>query len=164
MQIQAAVFYEPGVPFKVETLELDEPREGEVLVKIAAAGVCHSDYHLMTGALRHKKPVVPGHEGSGHVVKVGPGVKRIKADDFVALNWAPNCGECFYCLEDRPSLCDTFIPSIWAGTMLDGTSRLSKNGEPVYHFSAVACFAEYAVVPQESCVVLPAEVPRRWRP
>lgn len=158
MKIQAAVFREVGSGFHIETLELDSPQEGEVLVKIAAAGVCHSDYHLITGDLRHHKPVVPGHEGAGTVIEVGSSVTRVKEGDFVALNWAPDCGECFYCLDKRPSLCSTFIPSIWAGVMQDGTSRLSKDGEQVYHFSAISCFADYAVVPQESCVPLSSQV------
>jgi NDMA-dependent alcohol dehydrogenase len=159
MKIQAAVFYEPHTPFKIETLDLAPPRAGEVLVKIAAVGVCHSDWHLMTGATKHPVPVVPGHEGAGMVEAVGPGVTRVKPGDHVALNWAPNCGVCFYCLNDRPSLCAAYVGPIWAGTMMDGTTRLSKDGQPVYHFSALAAFAEYTVVPQECCVPLRKEVP-----
>ena len=159
MKIQAAIFYEPHTPFSVETLDLEPPRAGEVLVKIAAVGVCHSDWHLMTGATKHPVPVVPGHEGAGVVEAVGPGVTRVKVGDHVALNWAPNCGECFYCLNDRPSLCSAYVGPVWAGTMMDGTTRLSKNGQPVYHFSALAAFAEYTVVPQECCVPLSREVP-----
>src|SRR3990172_1740278 len=159
MKIQAAVFYDPLTPFKIETLALEPPRVGEVLAKIAAVGVCHSDWHLMTGATKHPLPVVPGHEGAGVVEAVGPGVTRVKPGDHVALNWAPNCGVCFYCLNDRPSLCAAYVGPIWAGTMMDGTTRLSKNGQPVYHFSALAAFAEYTVVPQECCVPLRKEVP-----
>ncbi len=159
MKIKAAVFYEPGVPFKVETLDLEEPRAGEVLVKVAAVGVCHSDWHLMTGATKHPLPVVPGHEGAGVVAAMGPGVERVKLGDHVALNWAPNCGKCFYCLNDRPSLCAAYVGPLWAGVMLDGSTRLSQNGQPVYHFSALACFAEYCVVPQECCVPFKNEVP-----
>ncbi|MCL4868159.1 MAG: Zn-dependent alcohol dehydrogenase [Anaerolineae bacterium] len=159
MKIKAAVFYEPGVPFQVEMLELAAPQAGEVLVKVAAAGVCHSDWHLMTGATRHVTPVVPGHEGAGVVVQVGEGVSRIRVGDHVALNWAPSCGRCFYCLNDRPSLCAAYIGPLWAGTMMDGTTRLSHNGQPVYHFSALACFAEYVVVPEPCCIPLPQEVP-----
>lgn len=159
MKIQAAVFYEVGVPFKIETLDLEPPRAGEVLVKVAAAGVCHSDWHLMTGATQHPTPVVPGHEGSGIVEAVGPGVTHVEPGDHVALNWAPNCGTCFYCLNDHPSLCSTYIGPLWAGTMMDGTARLSKEGQPVYHFSTLACFADYTVVPQECCVPLSKEVP-----
>ena len=159
MKIQAAVFYHTNTPFQVETLNLEGPRAGEVLVKMAATGVCHSDWHLMTGATKHPLPVVPGHEGAGIVESVGESVTRVKRGDHVALNWAPNCGACFYCLNDRPSLCDTYVGPIWAGTMMDGTTRLSRNGQAVYHFSALACFAEYAVVPQECCVRLRKEVP-----
>ncbi len=147
------------MPFTVETLELDPPKAGEVLVKVAATGVCHSDWHLMTGSTSHPVPCVPGHEGAGVVEAVGPEVARVKVGDHVALNWAPNCGECFYCQNGRPSLCDTYVKPIWAGTMLDGTTRLSLNGQPVFHFSALACFAERAVVPEQCCVPLPASVP-----
>ncbi len=159
MKIQAAVFYEQNSPFKIETLDLEAPKSGEVLVKIAAAGVCHSDWHLMTGDTQHVLPVVPGHEGAGVVEAVGEGVTNVKPGDHVALNWAPNCGGCFYCLNDRPSLCATYLDPIWAGTMLDGTTRLSKDGQPIYHFNAAACFAEYTVVPQQCCVPLNKDVP-----
>jgi Zn-dependent alcohol dehydrogenase len=93
------------------------------------------------------------------VEAVGPRVTRVKVGDHVALNWAPNCGVCFYCLNDRPSLCAAYVGPIWAGMMMDGTTRLSKDGQPVYHFSALAAFAEYTVVPQECCVPLRKEVP-----
>ncbi len=159
MKIKAAVFHEVGVPFQIEELDLAEPRQGEVLVKVAAAGVCHSDWHLMTGATKHPLPVVPGHEGSGVVQGVGAGVTKLKPGDHVALNWAPNCGHCFYCLRDRPSLCSTYVGPLWAGTMMDGTTRFSKEGEPVYHFSALGCFADYVVVPQECCVAIDKAVP-----
>ena len=159
MQIQAAVFYELNMPFKVETVDLEPPRTNEVLVKIAAAGICHSDWHLMTGATKHPLPVVPGHEGAGVVEAVGEGVTQVQPGDHVALNWAPNCGRCFYCLNERPNLCATYVDPIWAGTMMDGTTRLSKNGRPIYHFAATACFAEYTVVPQACCIPMRKEVP-----
>lgn len=159
MKTRAAILYEPNTPLSVETLDLEPPRTGEVLVKLVATGVCHSDWHLVTGDTRHPLPVVLGHEGAGIVEAVGAGVSRVKPGDHVALNWAPNCGCCFYCLNDRPNLCSTYVEPIWAGTMMDGTSRLSKNGRTVYHFSALACFADYSVVPQECCVPLCKEVP-----
>lgn len=159
MKTRAAVLYQINTPFKIETLDLAPPRHGEVLVKIAAAGVCHSDWHLMTGDTRHPLPVVPGHEGAGRVEAVGSGVTRVKPGDQVALNWSPNCGTCFYCLNGRPNLCSTYLEPIWAGTMMDGTPRLSKDGRPVYHYTALACFADYAVVPQECCVPLSPDVP-----
>lgn len=159
MKIRAAVLYEVNKPFVVETVDLDSPRAGEVLVKVAATGVCHSDWHLVTGATQHPLPVVPGHEGAGVVEAVGAGVSRVKPGDHVALNWAPNCGNCFYCLNDRPNLCSTYVGPLWAGTMMDGTPRLSLKGQPLYHFSGLACFADYSVVPQECCIPLGKEVP-----
>lgn len=159
MKTRAALLTAPHEPFQIETLDLAPPRRGEVLVKISAAGVCHSDWHLVSGATQHPLPVVAGHEGAGRVQTVGEGVTGIKPGDLVALNWAPNCGDCFYCTHGRPSLCATYVEPIWAGTMMDGTTRLSRNGQPVYHFSGLACFAEFAVVPVESCVPLPQTVP-----
>lgn len=159
MKIEAAVLYEVGGPFCVETVDLMEPRSGEVLIQVAAAGVCHSDWHLVTGATRHQLPVVAGHEGAGVVAAVGPGVTRVRRGDHVALNWAPNCGSCFYCLHGRPSLCTTYIEAVWAGTMMDGSTRLSKEGHSIYHFSALACFATHTVVPEPCCVPIPKQVP-----
>src|SRR5258705_7072589 len=108
MKIRAAVLNAPGEPFVVETLDLDDPHAGEVLVRIAAVGVCHSDWHLVTGATKHPMPVVPGHEGAGVVEAIGPGVSDIQTGDRVILNWAPACGACFYCLHDRSNLCETY--------------------------------------------------------
>lgn len=159
MKMQAALLLEAHQPFVVDEVELDEPRAGEVLVKIAASGVCHSDYHLVSGATQHPMPVVPGHEGAGVVEAVGGGVTRVQPGDHVSLNWAPDCGHCFYCLRGKPNLCETYVKPIWAGTMLDGTTRLRWKGQPAYHFSGLASFAEYAVVPQESCVKIRKDVP-----
>lgn len=159
MKTRAAVLYKTNQPFEIEVLDLEPPRAGEVLVKVAAAGICRSDWHLVTGATQHPLPVVPGHEGAGVVEAVGAGVTRVAPGDHVVLNWAPSCGSCFYCLNGRPSLCATYVTPVWAGTMMDGTPRLSKNGQPIYHYCALACFADYAVVPQESCVPLREEVP-----
>ncbi|MBI3832251.1 MAG: Zn-dependent alcohol dehydrogenase [Planctomycetes bacterium] len=159
MKTRAAVLSEPNTPFRIEELDLEAPRAGEALVKVAACGVCHSDWHLVTGATKHPLPLVAGHEGAGVVEAVGPGVTRVKPGDHVALNWAPNCGTCFYCTHGRPSLCEAYTAPTWAGTMMDGTPRLSRNGKPVYHYCALASFSERAVVPQECCVPLDRRVP-----
>jgi len=159
MRIEAAVLHQVGGPFVVEELDLQAPGPGEVLVRMAASGVCMSDWHLVTGDTRHPLPVVPGHEGSGVVEEVGAGVDHLAPGDPVVLCWAPSCGHCFYCLEGRPSLCGTYVEPIWAGTMLDGTTRLSRNGAPVYHFSGIATFAEATVVPAVSCVKIDRDVP-----
>lgn len=159
MKVLAAVLEAPGSPFKVQVLDLDPPQGGEVQVRLAATGVCHSDWHLVTGDTKHPMPCVPGHEGAGVVEAVGPGVDAVQVGDHVALNWAPSCGSCFYCLAGRPSLCAAYTEPIWAGTMLDGTTRFSRRGEPVYHYSALACFADRVVVPHQCCVPMPKAVP-----
>lgn len=159
MKIRAAVLFKENEPFQIREVELQAPREREVLVKIQAVGVCHSDWHLVTGDTKHPLPVVCGHEGAGVVDAVGAGVSEIGAGDHVALNWAPYCGDCFYCRNERPNLCSTYVDAIWAGTMMDGTPRLSIDGEPIYHYCSLACFAEYAVVPIESCIKLNKEIP-----
>lgn len=159
MQIKAALLLNAGQPFQIEELTLQPPADGEVLVRIAAAGVCHSDYHVMSGTTQHPMPCVCGHEGAGVVEAVGPNVSRVKVGDHVTLSWAPDCGECFYCLHGKPNLCDTYTEPIWAGTMLDGTPRLSWRGEPVYHYCGLACFAEYVVVSERSCIPIRKDVP-----
>lgn len=159
MKVLAAVLEAARRPFEVQELDLAEPQTGEVLVKLAATGVCHSDWHLVTGDTKHPMPCVPGHEGAGVVEAVGPGVGSVRVGDHVALNWAPSCGVCFYCQAGRPSLCAAYTEPIWAGTMLDGTTRFSRGGQPVFHYSALACFAEMTVVPQQCCVLMPKEVP-----
>jgi Zn-dependent alcohol dehydrogenase len=104
-------------------------------------------------------PVVPGHEGAGVVEAIGPGVTDVKIGDHVVLNWAPSCGWCFYCLRGRSNLCETYTAPIWAGTMLDGTTRLSQSGRPLYSYCGLAAFAQRTVVPRQSCVVIRKDVP-----
>jgi S-(hydroxymethyl)glutathione dehydrogenase/alcohol dehydrogenase len=157
--VRAAVLNAPKTPFSVEELELGPPKSGEVLVRMAATGVCHSDWHLVTGATKHPMPVVPGHEGAGVVEVLGDGVSSLNVGDHVALNWAPSCGACFYCRHGRPSLCERYVEAVWAGVMLDGTTRLSRDGKPVYHFSSLACFAERVVVPEICCVPVSKKLP-----
>ena len=106
MDMKAAVFYEAHKPMAIETVQLDEPSDGEVLVRIAAAGVCYSDYHFMKGEWSIPVPAVLGHEGAGVVEKVGSGVSRLKVGDHVILNFRANCGHCDHCVVGRPVLCD----------------------------------------------------------
>lgn len=160
MRTRAAVVREVGGPIRVEELELEEPRAGEVLISVQAAGVCHSDWHLVTGATKHPLPVVLGHEGAGVVEAVGDGVDSVGAGDPIALNWAPYCGTCTLCSKGSPALCREFIGPLWDGVMLDGTPRLrTLEGDPVYHYSGLACFAERAVVPESCCVKVAPDVP-----
>jgi S-(hydroxymethyl)glutathione dehydrogenase/alcohol dehydrogenase len=159
MKIRGAILHEPQKRFVVDELTLEDPQPGEVLVRVGASGVCHSDQHLVSGATKHPMPVVAGHEGAGIVEAIGAGVAGLKVGDHVIFNWAPDCGRCFYCERSKPNLCETFIGPIWAGTMLDGTARLKWRGQSVYHFCGLASFAEYAVVPRESCVAVRRDVP-----
>ena len=155
--IRAAVLREAGAPLALETLELDPPRAGEVLVRVAAAGVCHSDLHLAEGSLgAGRVPIVPGHEGAGVIEAVGPDVAALSPGDRVAFCFVPSCRHCGPCRAGRPNLCETAGAHAWAGTLLDGSSRLrDAGGEPVQHFNFVSCFAERCVVPAASAVPVP---------
>lgn len=158
MKIRAALLTAPNKPFRIETLDLAEPRAGEVLVRISAVGVCHSDWHVACGATKHPMPVVAGHEAAGVVEGLGNDVSGVAPGDHVVLSWAPACGNCFYCRRDETNLCDTYTAPIWAGTMLDGTTRLSFAGQSIYHYCGLAAFATHAVVPAASCVVIRKDV------
>jgi S-(hydroxymethyl)glutathione dehydrogenase / alcohol dehydrogenase len=157
MKVKAAVLYEPQTPLVVETLDLDDPKEGEVLVRLVSAGVCHSDYHVMKGEWKPPLPMVLGHEAAGVVEKVGPGVSRSRAGNHVILNFRPNCGWCRYCTIGRPVLCNGADTSRWM--MFDGTVRLHKGNQDIYHFARTASFAEYVVVPESGAVPVREDMP-----
>ena len=161
MRIRAAVLHAYGQPLEVCELELDPPGRGEVLVRVAAAGVCHSDLHLADGHLgpgRH--PMVLGHEGAGIVEQVGEGVAHVAPGDAVAFCLVPACGRCPACTAGRRNLCETASAAAWAGTLLDGTSRLRfPGGAPVQHFNFLSCFAERCVVPAGAAVPVPRALP-----
>jgi Zn-dependent alcohol dehydrogenase len=159
MRIRAAVLERTGASLTVEELELAAPGPGEVLVRLHASGICHSDQNAIDGVAEARCPTVLGHEGAGVVEAIGPGVRRVSVGDHVALSWAPSCGECGECLRELPQLCSTAWPALAAGTMFDGTSRLSRDGEPIYHYSFISSFADACVVPERSCVPIPRDVP-----
>lgn len=159
MQVRAAVMRGVGEPLSLETLDLAPPRAGEVLVRLRAAGVCHSDDHVMSGQAWHDLPVVLGHEGAGIVVALGERVEDLALGDHVVLSWIPHCDRCVFCKHEQRHLCKAFQEPLWAGTMPDGTCRLSKDGAPVRHLSMLACWADHAVVPQESCVAIRRDTP-----
>lgn len=159
MKIRGAVLERTGGPLTVTELDLAEPEPGEVRVRLHASGVCHSDQNAIDGTAATRCPAVLGHEGAGVVEAIGPGVTRVAAGDHVALSWAPSCGHCSECLRDLPQLCSTAWPAMGLGGLLDGTTRLSRDGEPVYHYSFISSFAEATVLPERSCVKIPADVP-----
>ena len=157
--IRAAVLEQTGGSLTVCALDLAPPGPGEVLVRLHASGVCHSDYNAIDGTAETRCPAVLGHEGAGVVETVGPDVARVAPGDHVALSWAPSCGSCAECLRDLPWLCSTAWPAMGTGGLMDGTTRLSRGGEPVYHYSFLSTFAEACVVPERSCVPIPHDVP-----
>jgi len=161
MRTRAAVLHEYGGPLALLELELDPPRAGEVLVRVAAAGICHTDLHLADGQLGDGRlPIVPGHEGAGLVEAVGDGVAHLRPGDPVAFCFVPACGTCGACAAGRRNLCETAAAAAWAGTLLDGSSRLRlADGTPVQHFNFVSCFAERCVVPAACAVPIPAMLP-----
>lgn len=159
MRIRAAVLERTGGPLEVTEVELAPPRAGEVLVRLHASGVCHSDQNAIDGTAETRCPAVLGHEGAGVVEAVGPGVTRLRPGDHVALSWSPSCGRCAECQRDLPQLCSTAWPAMGEGGLLDGTTRLSRDGEPVYHYSFISSFADACVLPERSCVPIPHDVP-----
>jgi S-(hydroxymethyl)glutathione dehydrogenase / alcohol dehydrogenase len=142
----------------VTELELEPPREGEALVRLHASGVCHSDLNAIDGTAQTPCPAVLGHEGAGVIEAVGPGVSLVPGT-HVVLSWLPACGDCSECRRDLPHLCRSAWTAMATGGLLDGTPRLSRDGEPVYHYSFLSSFAERAVVPAGCCVPIPVEVP-----
>jgi Zn-dependent alcohol dehydrogenase len=159
MRIRAAVLERTGAPLVVEELELAPPGPGEVLVRLGASGICHSDQNAIDGTAETRCPAVLGHEGAGVVEAIGAGVRRVAVGDHVALSWAPSCGECAECLRDLHHLCATAWPAMGVGGLLDGTSRLSRDGEPIFHYSFISSFADACVLPERSCVPIPRDVP-----
>lgn len=160
--MRAAVLHAAGEPMSVEDVRLAAPGPGEVLVRVQAAGVCHTDLHYMTGDLSCQLPAVLGHEGAGVVEQAGPGVAKVRPGDAVVLMWRPRCGQCEYCAAGRPALCPAIMVPVTTGGLLDGTSRLElADGRPAHHFLGVSCFADYCVVAQESVIKIPPQTPPR---
>jgi S-(hydroxymethyl)glutathione dehydrogenase / alcohol dehydrogenase len=156
--MKAAVLWEPRAPVEVVDVELAAPKEGEVLVQIAACGVCHTDVHVVDGDLPEPFPLVLGHEASGRVVATGPGVERLREGDHVVLALVPSCGRCRECRRGRRNFCELGARMSSSGTLADGTSRLSANGTELHHFNSVSSFAEYAVVPESAAVAIRHDV------
>jgi S-(hydroxymethyl)glutathione dehydrogenase/alcohol dehydrogenase len=160
MRTRAAVLHEAHAPLVVEEVDLAPPGPGEVLVRVASAGVCHSDLHLAEGHLGPRWPIVLGHEGAGVVEEVGAGVYVLRPGDRVGFCHIAPCGECRACRGGRPALCEASGRAAYAGSLQDGSTRLRRgDGTPLLHFNFVSCFAEHAVMPASCAVPLPAELP-----
>jgi S-(hydroxymethyl)glutathione dehydrogenase/alcohol dehydrogenase len=157
--MKAAILYEPNTPLQVEDVTLEDPQENEILVKIMAAGLCHSDLHFMKGEMPVPVPVVMGHEGAGVVENVGPGVTAVQPGDHVVLMVAFSCGKCRYCYEGRLTMCVENLPIQMMATLPGAVQRLRKGDQALHHLFGLACFAEYAVVHERSAVKIREDAP-----
>ncbi len=167
MKMKAAVLREQGkprpyaqsMPMTIETVDLGPPGPGEVLYKIIGAGLCHSDLSTIDNLRPRRLPTIPGHEAAGIVEEVGPDVTNLKAGDHVVSMFVSACGDCRYCNNGRPNLCQSSSKARTEGTLTSGARRLSLNGEPLHHYSGLSVFAQYAVVSQNALIRIPDEVP-----
>ncbi|GGJ80704.1 zinc-dependent alcohol dehydrogenase family protein [Pseudomonas matsuisoli] len=166
MKIRSAVLRESGLegpfadskPLTITELELAPPGPGEVLVRMIAAGLCHSDLSVITGVRPRPVPMALGHEASAKVVRVGSGVSHVRAGQKVALVFVPSCGHCTPCMEGRPALCEPGNGANAKGEMLDGGRRLSRDGVTVHHHCGVSAFSEHAVVSARSCIPIDDDI------
>jgi len=167
MRMTAAIMYEQGLPkpyaetepFRIEDVELEGPGEGEVLVEVRAAGLCHSDLSQVAGLRKRKLPVVGGHEGAGIVREVGHGVRRLKSGDHVVMTVVAGCSHCSACSESRPALCESVTLPRTQGLLSNGMRRLSHKNKPLYHYSGVSSFAQYAVTVPNSLIRIDPSIP-----
>jgi S-(hydroxymethyl)glutathione dehydrogenase/alcohol dehydrogenase len=159
MRTRAAVFHGPGRPLEVREIELEEPRDDEVVVRMVSVGICGSDLHSIKGEWERPMPMVLGHEGAGVVEEVGSGVSSVRPGDRVVLSWAPSCGECADCARGRPAACVPLHRAIGAGTLVDGRTGMSLDGETVYRGTATGALAEKVVVAERVALPLGDDVP-----
>ena len=160
MDVRAAVAFEAGKPLSIETVQLEGPREGEVLVEMKATGICHTDAFTLSGDDPEGLfPAILGHEGAGVVVEVGAGVKSLKPGDHVIPLYTPECRECEYCLNPKTNLCQKIRVTQGQGLMPDGTSRFSLNGEPIRHYMGCSTFANYSVLPEIALAKIREDAP-----
>jgi S-(hydroxymethyl)glutathione dehydrogenase / alcohol dehydrogenase len=160
MDVKAAVAWAAGQPLKIETVQLEPPRAGEVLIEIKATGVCHTDAFTLSGADPEGLfPAILGHEGAGVVVEVGPEVKSLQVGDHVIPLYVPECRNCSYCLSGKTNLCQAIRLTQGRGVMPDGSSRFSIDGQPLWHYMGTSTFANYTVVPEISLAKIRKDAP-----
>jgi S-(hydroxymethyl)glutathione dehydrogenase/alcohol dehydrogenase len=160
MDVRAAVAFEAGKPLTIETVQLDGPKAGEVLVEIKASGVCHTDAYTLSGADPEGLfPAILGHEGAGVVVEVGSGVTSVKEGDRVIPLYTPECRQCEYCLSRKTNLCQAIRSTQGRGVMPDGTSRFSVDGTIIHHYMGTSTFANYTVLPEIAVAKIREDAP-----
>ncbi|MBX3724584.1 MAG: S-(hydroxymethyl)glutathione dehydrogenase/class III alcohol dehydrogenase [Xanthomonadales bacterium] len=160
MKVKAAVAHRAGAPLSIETVDLEGPRAGEVLVEIKATGVCHTDAFTLSGDDPEGLfPAILGHEGAGVVVDVGPGVTSLRKGDHVIPLYTPECRQCEYCLHPKTNLCQAIRSTQGQGLMPDGSSRFSIAGEPIHHYMGTSTFAQFTVVPEIALAKIREDAP-----
>ncbi|HEY7992173.1 MAG TPA: S-(hydroxymethyl)glutathione dehydrogenase/class III alcohol dehydrogenase [Stellaceae bacterium] len=160
MKVRAAVAFEAGKPLVIETVQLEGPKAGEVLVEVKATGICHTDEFTLSGADPEGLfPAILGHEGAGVVVEVGAGVKSVKPGDHVIPLYTPECRECKSCTSHKTNLCTAIRATQGRGVMPDGTSRFSLNGKPIHHYMGCSTFANYTVLPEIAVAKIRQDAP-----
>lgn len=167
MKIKSAIVFEPesstpysvSRPVKVLDVDLQSPSKGEVLIKIEAAGLCHSDLSVINGKRRRVMPIALGHEASGVVVEIGEGVEEFDIGDHVVCSFVPTCGKCEYCIQGRPSLCKLGNKAGQEGTLISGQKKIRYDGTEIAHHSGISAFSTYAVVSESSIVKVPKDIP-----
>ena len=160
MKTKAAVAFEAGKPLEVVELDLEGPKEGEVLVEIKASGICHTDAYTLSGADPEGIfPSILGHEGAGIVVEVGPSVKSLNVGDHVIPLYTPECRECEYCLNPKTNLCQSIRTTQGQGLMPDGTSRFSYKGNKIYHYMGTSTFSQFTVMPEIAAAKISKKAP-----
>ena len=154
-----AVIDRPGAAPHVEPISVDPPGAGEVVVRLTASGVCHSDaWAIEHGNWGEPFPMLLGHEGAGVVEEVGEGVTEVQPGDHVVVSWVPQCGRCYFCEHGQPNLCEAGNTATMAGSLLDGTTRLTSQGAPLYQMAATGTFSEYAIIPAMSAVKIDPDI------
>ncbi len=160
MDVRAAVAHAAGQPLSLETVQLEGPKAGEVMVEIKATGICHTDAYTLSGEDPEGAfPAILGHEGAGVVVEVGPGVTSVKPGDHVIPLYTPECRECDYCLHPKTNLCQAIRATQGQGVMPDGTSRFSLGGKPLLHYMGTSTFANFTVLPEISVAKIRPDAP-----
>ncbi len=160
MDVRAAVAFEPGKPLSIETVQLEGPKAGEVLIELKATGICHTDQYTLSGADSEGLfPSILGHEGAGVVVEVGPEVKTLRRGDHVIPLYTPECRVCKSCLSRKTNLCTSIRATQGKGLMPDGTSRFSLRGKPIHHYMGCSTFANYTVLPEIAVAKIREDAP-----
>jgi S-(hydroxymethyl)glutathione dehydrogenase/alcohol dehydrogenase len=160
LQYQAAVLHQARTPLTIERVSAAVPGDADVLVRVRAAGLCHTDLEVIDGSLRYPMPIVLGHEAAGVIEEVGPAVTKVRKGDHVILSWNPHCGHCFYCDRGLPILCEDYLAKGPLGVQFDGRSKAQlADGRELKHLMFLGTFGDYCIVQEQQAIPVPKEIP-----